>query len=159
MKTLRIIGMAVIAVIMSVNFAACGDDDDEGIENPDYLIGVWQGTVASGWETDGGEKFNYPSEDFSDNRITFKEDGTWISEYRNDEGSSWYRDDSGTWKLENQKLIRTSDSLGGALMEEDWASFYENILSLSKNTLIMEQYSKEDDGDELYVKTEFVRAN
>jgi uncharacterized lipoprotein YehR (DUF1307 family) len=29
MKTLRFIGMAVIAVIMSVNFMACSDDDDE----------------------------------------------------------------------------------------------------------------------------------
>lgn len=29
MKTLRFIGMAVVAIIMSVNFAACGDDDEE----------------------------------------------------------------------------------------------------------------------------------
>lgn len=29
MKTLRLIGMALIAVIMCVNFVACSDDDDE----------------------------------------------------------------------------------------------------------------------------------
>lgn len=29
MKTLRLIGMAIVAIIMSVNFAACGDDDDD----------------------------------------------------------------------------------------------------------------------------------
>ncbi len=30
MKTLRFIGVAIIAVIMSVNFTACGDDEDDG---------------------------------------------------------------------------------------------------------------------------------
>lgn len=29
MRTLRFIGMAIVAVIMSVNFAACSDDDEE----------------------------------------------------------------------------------------------------------------------------------
>lgn len=29
MKTLRFIGMAIVAIIMSVNFVACSDDDDE----------------------------------------------------------------------------------------------------------------------------------
>ena len=29
MKTLRFIGMALIAVIMCVNFVACSDDDEE----------------------------------------------------------------------------------------------------------------------------------
>ena len=38
MKTLRFIGMAVIAVIMSVNFTACSDDDDEAVANA--LIGT-----------------------------------------------------------------------------------------------------------------------
>ena len=36
MKTLRFIGMAIVAIIMSVNFVACSDDDDE---NP--LVGTW----------------------------------------------------------------------------------------------------------------------
>lgn len=31
MRTLRFIGMAIVAVIMSVNFAACSDDDEEEI--------------------------------------------------------------------------------------------------------------------------------
>ena len=37
MKTLRFIGMAIVAIIMSVNFVACSDDDDD---NP--IVGVWQ---------------------------------------------------------------------------------------------------------------------
>lgn len=39
MKTLRLIGMAIIAVIMSVNFVAC--DDDEDSDNVS-LIGKWK---------------------------------------------------------------------------------------------------------------------
>ena len=58
MRTLRFIGMAIIAVIMSVNFTACSDDDeDETATNP--LIGTWQ-------EVDNP---NY-------NIWTFKADGT-----------------------------------------------------------------------------------
>lgn len=44
MKTLRFIGMALLAVVLCVNFAACSDDDDEP-QTPSNLIGtVWIGT-------------------------------------------------------------------------------------------------------------------
>ena len=44
MKTLRFIGMALLAVVLCVNFAACSDDDDEP-QTPSNLIGtVWVGT-------------------------------------------------------------------------------------------------------------------
>ena len=41
MKTLRFIGMAIIAVIMSVNFAACCRDDDEENKSNSLLVGTW----------------------------------------------------------------------------------------------------------------------
>ena len=42
MKTLRFIGMAIVAIIMSVNFAACSDDDDEEgqMSQPQPLISI-----------------------------------------------------------------------------------------------------------------------
>ena len=44
MKTLRFIEMALLAVVLCVNFAACSDDDDEP-QTPSNLIGtVWVGT-------------------------------------------------------------------------------------------------------------------
>ena len=44
MKTLRFIGMALLAIVLCVNFAACSDDDDEP-QTPSNLIGtVWVGT-------------------------------------------------------------------------------------------------------------------
>ena len=49
MKTLRFIGMAIVAIIMSVNFAACSDDDEDD-NNP--LIGTWinsEGNTTMTW--------------------------------------------------------------------------------------------------------------
>ena len=41
--------MAVIAVIMSVNFAACSDDDDDTIDTSS-LEGTWGLVRSAGWE-------------------------------------------------------------------------------------------------------------
>ena len=41
--------MAVIAVIMSVNFAACSDDDDDTIDTSS-LEGTWGLVGSAGWE-------------------------------------------------------------------------------------------------------------
>ena len=41
MKTLRIVGMAIITVIMSVNFVACSSDDDGENESNSPLVGTW----------------------------------------------------------------------------------------------------------------------
>ena len=41
MKTLRFIGMAIIAVIMSVNFVACSSDDDDENKSDSPLVGTW----------------------------------------------------------------------------------------------------------------------
>lgn len=45
MKTLRFIGMALLAVVMCVNFIACSDDDDDNNSLPNSLAGTeWTGT-------------------------------------------------------------------------------------------------------------------
>ena len=41
MKTLRFIGMAIIAVVISVNFVACSSDDDDENESNSPLVGTW----------------------------------------------------------------------------------------------------------------------
>lgn len=46
MKTLRFIGMAIIAVIMSVNFVACSSDDDDENESNSPLVGTWMMTKS-----------------------------------------------------------------------------------------------------------------
>lgn len=39
MKTFRLIGMALFAIMMCVNFTACSSDDEENFESS--LIGTW----------------------------------------------------------------------------------------------------------------------
>ena len=42
MKTFRFIGMALLAMVLSVSFTACSDDDDKDeITSNNFLIGVW----------------------------------------------------------------------------------------------------------------------
>lgn len=38
MKTFRLIGMALLAVVMCVNLASCSDDDEEPTKNDDGVI-------------------------------------------------------------------------------------------------------------------------
>ena len=64
MKTLRFIGMALLAVVLCVNFAACSDDEDEPQTTPATLAGTtWK--IASSDE-DGMEGATF----------TFNEDKT-----------------------------------------------------------------------------------
>jgi uncharacterized lipoprotein YehR (DUF1307 family) len=68
MKTLRFIGMALVAIIISVNFAACSDDDEDD-NNP--LIGTWinsEGNATMTW--------------------TFKANGTGVEKYDDNEAGS-----------------------------------------------------------------------
>ena len=50
MKTLRFLGMTLLMVMLTVNFTACSDDDDDNelslpVDNTlELLIGTWEGT-------------------------------------------------------------------------------------------------------------------
>ena len=57
MKTLRFIGMAVVAIIMSVNFAACSDDDDD--IDGSQLEGTWGLVRSAGWDLCSEETEKY----------------------------------------------------------------------------------------------------
>ncbi len=53
MKTFRLIGMALLAVVMSVNFASCSNDDEEesngGKSTQELLQGVWYDAYTDGY--------------------------------------------------------------------------------------------------------------
>ena len=53
MKTLKFIGMALVAIIMSVNFTACSDDDED--IDVSQLEGTWGLVRSAGWEICSGE--------------------------------------------------------------------------------------------------------
>ena len=71
MKTLRFIGMAIVAIIMSVNFVACSDDDDD---NP--IVGTWRSEVDNYGYSDS-YTFNADGsgiwQEFKDNKQTDSE--------------------------------------------------------------------------------------
>lgn len=60
MKTLRFIGMAISAIIMSVNFIACSSDDNNDNENTN-LLGTWKCSSTLPYEehtaAQGGDGF------------------------------------------------------------------------------------------------------
>lgn len=51
MKTFRLIGMALVAVLMCVNFASCSDDDEEEVSKKslaEMIIGRWEQFHSNG---------------------------------------------------------------------------------------------------------------
>lgn len=49
MKTLRLIGTTLLMVVLCLNFAACGDDDDDEVDTSS-LEGTWGLVRSAGWE-------------------------------------------------------------------------------------------------------------
>lgn len=83
MKTFRLIGMALLAVVMCVNFASCSDDDDEEETNSEYkaLLGSWQMSEQDGdilvtssfiFNSNGTYSFTYAENGDSDEVYTGK---------------------------------------------------------------------------------------
>lgn len=144
MKTLRFIGMALFAVLMCVNFAACSSDDDEEVEptTKSLLIGTWN-KVAEFKRTefpDGSYKENESnSEQF---RLVFNSNNKGESyEYEN---GKWIKDNDFTWELNGSKLY----------MNEG----YVNILELTATKLVGEEtYTKND--NKIYQRSTFQKVN
>ena len=69
MKTFRFIGMAIIAVLLCVNFTACSNDDGDEPKSSS-IVGVWE----------------YTSNNDGNGTMTFKNDGglIWISDNDNE---------------------------------------------------------------------------
>lgn len=84
-KTFRMVGMFMMAVMMSLTFVACGDDDDDkdvpvDPSNHDTeLIGKWV-YDASGTDEDGVDYKDYGSLDF-DADGTFEQYDSWEETY------------------------------------------------------------------------------
>ena len=88
MRTLRLIGSVIMVIMMSLNFIACSDDD-ENDNRPlaEKLIGHWVLTYEEGFEKDFehpeyDEAWSHAPKDECEyfGNFTFREDGTY-SEY------------------------------------------------------------------------------
>ena len=111
MKTLRFIGMAVIAVIMSVNFTACSDDDEDDKQS-NTIIGTWEVTGDS----DSDEEYNAIGEIY-----TFYSNGTVLNEWEND----FY---TYNYKLNSDNTILSIDYEDGDGYEEMYLEITDNKL-------------------------------
>ena len=141
MKTLRLIGMALVAVIMSVNFAACSDDDDEGEGKSlsEKLVGHWVLTYEEGYEKD----------------VEFPEDDRAWSHEPKDEceyfGNFTFRRDltDSKYYLEvtnNPQGIEKWEVNGDVitLIEDEFEQYDLKVLEISSSKLVLEHYFKDE---------------
>ena len=49
MKTFKLIGLALLTIVMSISFTACSSDDDE-IASKNLLTGVWYDETTDGYK-------------------------------------------------------------------------------------------------------------
>lgn len=117
MKTLRMFGMALLAILMCVNFASCSSDDDEEDAKTyaELIIGTW----------------NLVDEDYSGS-LTFRTDGTGTATE-----NSW--SDPFTWKLSGSTITFTMPNEDGT--NDVWD---ETIKELTDTKLVLSSY---DDGE------------
>ena len=76
MRTFRLIGMTLLMIMLTVNFTACSDDEEDTSSYSTDIVGVWTIVCDEGWEIDdNGEKDSWKEED-ADLFLKFYEDGT-----------------------------------------------------------------------------------
>ena len=154
MKTLRLIGMAIVAIIMSVNFAACGDDDDEEDNRPlaEKLIGHWVLTYEEGFIKDS----EYPDEDEAWSHapkdeceyfghFTFRADGTY-SQYDLDGTSNPQSIEK--WSVNGDVIT---------LIEDEHEQYDLKVLEITSDKLVLEHYFK-DESYEVRAKMTYIRV-
>lgn len=98
MKTFRMIGMALVAILISVSLVSCSDDDEE---KPVEL--TYDELIIGTWETDWDEKYTFREDKtvtMHDLDIDYTAEGTWVISgdtltmklaYVQDDGSTFMR--------------------------------------------------------------------
>lgn len=97
-KTLRLIGIAVIAILFTATLSACSDDDDDDDFNPigfdqqdPDLVGIWEYTYTQGNKTETETIEFYANGTYSETDVESR--GTTTS-------TEW---EKGTWNTNAQK--------------------------------------------------------
>lgn len=145
MRTLRIIGMAIVAIVMSVNFAACNDDDDDIDVN--QLEGTWGLTHAEGYYYEEGEKESWdnpydpenPTSDCEKVVISKGADGVYTMVHYEYYNSQWHPYETEKFTLDGNSLIP---------VEEDDAEVSSvKVLVANSTQLVIEIKGVDEDGD------------
>lgn len=94
---------ACVAVACVWCLPSCNDDK---IGDVSLIYGRWEATSFSGYEKEEGEEpyeWNYGPSEMAGDYVIFNTDGTYV------EGSSGTTGDSGTWRIQGNRIYVTSD--------------------------------------------------
>lgn len=144
MKSFNFLGMTLVVMIMSVNFAACNDDNKEdNIPLTEKLVGQWILTYEEGWYKslsfpEDNHEWSHAPEDVCEwfGNFTFRADGTFTEyELNNLEITN------GKWALSNSLLTLRENGLENEPKDL-------KVVEISTNKLVLEchdkgQYSEE----------------
>ena len=135
MKTFKLIGMALIAVLMCVNFVACSSSDDEEVLE---LTGPYATKIIGTWEVThyGDGKVWIPWTNKT-TTATFNSDGTYS-------GRGYFGTGKGTFKLSNSHI--TCYIEGEVFIQYD-------ILSVEGDIAVLTMYP-ESSSEKLTIKCE-----
>ena len=132
MRTFRLIGMTLLMIMLTVNFTACSDDEEDTSSYSTDIVGVWTIVCDEGWEIDdNGEKDSWKEED-ADLFLKFYEDGT--GTHADDQDFNPF-----TWSITDNKLTLNPTT-----------SYYEKEvwnISMKDNTMTLEI-----SGQDFYIK-------
>ena len=107
-KTFRVLGLAIVAIMLSFSLTACGDDDDDDHFQSSDFKGQDSALVGSWTKTETGTNWS------DTETIVFNSDGTYeetdVEVNGQNTRTSW---EKGTWKTNNAKtqiLFQINDS-------------------------------------------------
>ena len=148
MKTLRFIGMAIVAIVMSVNFAACSDDDED--IDVSQLEGTWGLVRSAGWDlcSEETEKYEWDctcdpynpnSGDDECYKLVIKKltDNTYsvVAYCYYDDSSKWQMDGSSQTLTLNGNTLTVSQTNGDYGYFESYANLIIESLTADKLTI------------------------
>lgn len=137
MRTFRLIGIALLAILMSVNFTSCSSDDEATEEtSSEYklLLGTWE---RSGYDTSNGG-FNW-SDTYS-----FKSNNTYS--YRHTEANE-IDDYSGKFTYDADTHKITCYEGNSNIVDEEYF-----IAEVNSTTLKLRDWSDSNDDIEIYTR-------
>ena len=155
MKTLRLFGLTLMAILLSVNFTSCSEDGDDPIKNPEKLVGEWFLVQEREWGVYDGEKYddtytydiNNPE---SDNEKIVIEETSNENEfavsyyYYSSSSEKWILSANEKIRIDGDKFIEVYE-IGDGEYEEDAYTF-----KLKDNKLTININDKDEDGEYYY---------
>lgn len=155
MKTLRLFGLTLMAILLSVNFTSCSEDGDDPIKNPEKLVGEWflvqerEWGVYDGEEYDDKYTYDINNPDSGDNKMVIKETSN-----ENEFAVSYYYYNSSSeeWSLSAKEMIRIDGDKYIEVYEIEDDEYEEDVYTfkLKDNKLTLNMHDKDEDGEGYY---------